>query len=389
MSSIFQTSSKSLSFSINGHNGEVAFNVPLGNGPLVDDEYGCQYLESDYFDAESDYYLITLNGVGGSRITLGWLFPLNILKEDSDFYNDMDPYLLAYLHIGAHKLIEQSISNNQWRPLSGTLDDCGASDSLFLLIYRRSVLPDSQILELCPDLFRFGFSFTDKNLQTSIARMPLNAYRQEKAFDIHNSNCHRIHARLISPVFSDSNLVKALFAGNLSKLGNPLLRYFALYQIIEFLMSVSYRNSYYEYVEEFGNNRRHDLMEKFGELASEKRLIRNIFSFGTNDSIYRDFIDAAKSLLETVGESDFKSNPTFEDYMYKIRNLIVHSMHMVNGQMRNMRQVSDIFEYVVVDLMCRTTLVGQENKLLFVVDRNKSNKMNRRLFRQLLHELGI
>lgn len=389
MSSSFLFSSNLLSFSINGHKGELSFFVPLGSGPLVDDEYGCQYLTSGYFNAENDYYLITLHRGDGTHTSLGWLFPLNLLKEESDFYEGMDQNLLAYLHIGAHKLIERSVHDNQWAPSSGTIDDCGVSDDLFMLVFRRSVLPDSRILELCPSLFMLGFAFEEKSLRSSEERLSLNSYRQEKVLEVHHSNSHRFHIKLMSPIFVGNTLVKALFVGNLSKLKNPILRYFALYQIIELLMSVLYRNKYYEYVEKYGNNRRHDLMEQFGELASEKKLIRQIFSIGTSSSFYIDFIDAAKTLIENIGEAGFKSNPSFEDYLYKIRNLIVHSMPMLNGQMKVMQRVSDIFEYIIVDVMCRTDIVEQENKLLFVADKSKSGKTNRRLFRQMLKDVGI
>lgn len=389
MPSSFLYSSNLLSFSINGHKGELFFFVPLGNGPLVDDEYGCLFLTSGYFNAGNDYYLITLHRRDSTHTSLGWLFPLNLLKEDSDFYEGMDENLLAYLHIGAHKLIERCIFSNQWVPSSGTLDDCKVSDDLFMLVFRRSVLPDSRILELCPYLFMLGFTFEEKSLGSSEERISFNSYRQEKVLEVRISNSHRFHIKLMSPIFVGNTLVNALFVGNLSKLKNPILRYFALYQIIEVLMSVLYRNKYYEYVEKYGNNRRHDLMEQFGELASEKKLIRQIFDIGTNSPIYIDFIDAAKTLLEKIGEAGFKSNPSFEDYLYKIRNLTVHSMPMLTGQMKIMQRVSDIFEYIIVDVMCRTTVVEQDNKLLFVADKSKSGKTNRRLFRQMLKDVGI
>ena len=48
-----------------------------------------------------------------------------------------------------------------------------------------------------------------------------------------------------------------------------------------------------------------------------------------------------------------------------------------------------MFETLIVDLICRTNIKAVENKLIYVIDRDKSASSNRRAFRKTLGEVGI
>ena len=80
------------------------------------------------------------------------------------------------------------------------------------------------------------------------------------------------------------------------------LRYLMLYQIIEKLISVEYGNKYYDFVEKYGNDKRHNLMEKFGELSSEAKLIGKIYEIGAGSTYHLDFNTSAQQLLDKINE---------------------------------------------------------------------------------------
>ena len=149
-------------------------------------------------------------------------------------------------------------------------------------------------------------------------------------------------------------------------------------------MRVVYGNRYFEYVEKYANDDRHNLMDKFGELSSEAKLIKKIYEIGENGTEYLDFIDSAKKLLKKMDEETLKEGSLFDDYMYKIRNLIVHNLRIMHDYEKEMTYLSYMYETLIVDLMCRTNIVREENKQIYVIDHTKSRKANRKALAKVM-----
>lgn len=374
-----------LSFEGFGEKGGFPLYVPDSPDPLDDDEYECCYLCSNYFVTEDDYYKVNLKGNDGTKSTLGWLFPINLLKEDAVFYYDFDEYLLKYMHVGLHKLVENSLRKGQWKVEKGTIDDLHYSADLIILVYRRKVCSSGQFQDIIPSLFDFGYHVVDNPFEIDLNHYPINPYRKEKLIEFKNNPAQTcINLRSVSSLFSGSRYVKTLFKDTLISQKDPFLKYFALYQIIEILMRVVYGNRYFEYVEKYANDDRHNLMDKFGELSSEAKLIKKIYEIGESGTEYLDFIDSAKKLLKKMDEETLKEGSLFDDYMYKIRNLIVHNLRIMHDYEKEMTYLSYMYETLIVDLMCRTNLEREENKQIYVIDHTKSRKANRKALAKVM-----
>lgn len=279
------------------------------------------------------------------------------------------------MHVGLHKLVEYSIKRGLIKNESGTLTDLGLSEDLILLVYRLSIIDEVNIVTLFPSLYNNGFVATDEPDKVSNAGLRVNQYQKDRIDDFKSDptrNC--INLCLSAPVFNNSIYVKSLFMAYLPAIDDEYLRYLMLYQIIEILMSVEYGNKYYEFVEKYGNDKRHNLMEKFGELSSEAKLIGKIYEVGARCPFHLDFMSSAQQLLDKVGEGDFKDNPTFQDYMYKIRNMVVHNLSVMRDYPKEMNRITDIYEIVITDLIHRTAIKVKRDKKLFVIDMNKSYK---------------
>ena len=374
-----------LSFEGFGEKGGFPLYVPDSPDPLDDEEYECCYLCSNYFVTEDDYYKVNLKGNDGTKSTLGWLFPINLLKEDAVFYQDFDEYLLKYMHVGLHKLVENSLRKGQWIVDKGTIDDLHYSSDLIILVYRRKVCSSGQFQDIIPSLFDFGYHVVDNPFEIDLNHYPINPYRKEKLIEFKNNPAQTcINLRSVSSLFSGSRYVKTLFKDTLISQKDPFLKYFALYQIVEILMRVVYGNRYFEYVEKYANDDRHNLMDKFGELSSEAKLIKKIYEIGENGTEYLDFVDSAKKLLKKMDEETLKEGSLFDDYMYKIRNLIVHNLRIMHDYEKEMTYLSYMYETLIVDLMCRTNIVREENKQIYVIDHTKSRKANRKALAKVM-----
>lgn len=358
--------------------GELSYHVKQTPNELDKNQFGCCFLASQYFTAESDYYKVNLKREDGSKDVLGWLFHINLMSEGEEFYNALDDFLLKYMNVCIRKLIDYSVDKGLMKSDSGTLDDLGLSDDLIVMIYRLSICKEIDIMNLYPSLYDNGFEVIDNPSSIDISQLRVNHYRKERIDDFksdHTRNCINLYCA--SPVFINSTFVKSLFVTYLPSIEDPYLRYLMLYQIIEILMSIEYGNRYYEYVEKFGNDKRHNLMEKFGELSSEARLIGKIYEIGAGNTFHKDFISSAESLLGKIGEADFKENPSFQEYMYKVRNLIVHNLSVMRCFPVDMDRIADIYEFVIADLVHRTTITVRKDKKLFVIDMNKTYKENK------------
>lgn len=353
--------------------GELEFHVKQFSDMLDDSEYGCCFLASQYFTAESDFFKVNLKRDDGSKEVLGWMFHINLLSEDAAFYDGMDEFLLKYMHVGLHKLVEYSINQGLIKDESGTLKDLSLSDDLIILVYRLSIINEVNIANLFPSLYDNGFVATEEPDKVSSANLRVNDYQKERIDDFKSDPTRTcINLCLVAPVFNNSLFVKSLFMTYLPAIDDDYLRYLMLYQIIEILMSVEYGNRYYEFVEKYGNDKRHNLMEKFGELSSEAKLIGKIYEIGATSTFHLDFNASAQQLLDKVDEGDFKDSPTFQDYMYKIRNMVVHNLSLMRDYPKEMNRIADVYEIAIADLIHRTAIEVKRDKKLFVIDMNKS-----------------
>ena len=138
-------------------------------------------------------------------------------------------------------------------------------------------------------------------------------------------------------------------------------------------------------MEKYGNDKRHNLMDKFGELSSEAKLIGKIYEIGAGSTYHLDFNTSAQQLLDKINEGDFKENPSFQDYMYKIRNMVVHNLSLMRDYPRDMNRIADIYEIVIANLIHKTAIEVKREKKLFVIDMNKSYKKVKRLLYGAYH----
>lgn len=392
MDTTFSLANDVLSYDGHGIKGCMDFHVPEIGDMLNDDEYGCLFLCSPYFRAGSDFYKVNVTDPKGRKHTLGWVIPIGLLDEAEDVYKDFEDIQIRYLHVCAHKMIDYCLKNELLKQNKGTMEDLNVSGDLILLVYRLDMCSTADINDFIPSFFDKGYHFIDNPTHIDLGQYPYSSFRQTKVDEFKNDDARTsLNIKRVSPVFSGNKFVKMLFDGSLVNIRDPYLRYFSLYQVIEFLMVVVSGNKYYEYVEQYRKEGRHKMKEKLLSLTNEATLISMIYEmgYGSYAQEYKDFIDTAKDVIDKIDEKSIKEGSHFCEYMYKIRNLVVHNFIAMRDYEDEMDYLTYMFETLIVDLICRTNIKAVENKLIYVIDRDKSASSNRRAFRKTLGEVGI
>jgi hypothetical protein len=392
METKFSLVSGILSYEGHGKKGSIDCHVPEIGGMLNDDEFGCRFLCSPYFSAGSDFYKVNVTDEKGRKHTLGWVIPIGLLDEVEDIYKDFEDIQIRYLHVCAHKMIDYCLKNELLKQEKGTMEDLNISGDLILLVYRLDICSTADINDFIPSFFDKGYHFIEDPTQIDLGQYPYSSFRQAKVDEFKDDDARTsLNIKRVSPVFTGNKFVKMLFNGSLVNIRDPYLRYFSLYQVIEFLMVVVSGNKYYEYVEQYRKEGRHKMKEKLISLTNESTLISMIYEigYGPYAQEYKNFIDAAKDVIDKIDEKSIKEGSHFYEYMYKIRNLVVHNYIAMREYKEEMDYLTYMFEALIVDLICRTNIKAVENKLIYVIDRDKSARSNRRAFRKALGEVGI
>ena len=71
--------------------------------------------------------------------------------------------------------------------------------------------------------------------------------------------------------------------------------------------------------------------------------------------------------------------------MYGVRNIIVHNFKTAINNENLVKELSEIFEKAIYELLLSVKITNTDNKALFVWDRSLSYKENKRLFYDLYH----
>lgn len=71
--------------------------------------------------------------------------------------------------------------------------------------------------------------------------------------------------------------------------------------------------------------------------------------------------------------------------MYGVRNIIVHNFKTAINNENLVKELSEIFEKAIYELLLSVKITNTDNKSLFVWDQSLSYKENKRLFYALYH----
>lgn len=371
-----------LEYSNNGALFSVVCRIPYINKVAIAEEnIGIAYFYSPCFQAASKFFSLKIP-IGENREEYwGMLYPICLFDEsNATVYDELRSFQKSMLLSAFLKFVEFAISKGKVNPQDGAefhYSDFSASDSSYILIYDKSVFND--IDRVIVFLYNMGFYYVeDPFVQTSFYH---SIYQR--------TFLHQLPKMLLikfpSAVFQGFTYLDNMYKQLLPKVDSPFFRYLILYQIVEYLMEVKKNEIIYNNLNDFVSKPKNDIREDLQNSLKDERLIEYLYTgIPHTTGIFRDFCDKAKKLFENVGK-ELPKVDNYIPYMYGVRNIIVHNFKTAINNENLVKELSEIFEKAIYELLLSVKIINTDNKSLFVWDQSLSYKENKRLFYALYH----
>jgi len=370
-----------ISFEDNGDIYNCRSHIPQSD--LNEDDYGLLFLGSPYFKAESDFYKVNLNR-GKDKNRLGWIIPINLLCNTDDNYlsnlSESSASLLDYANVAFRKLLTFCIKNNLLEEFDFEITDI-LSESIILFVYKQDSLSISEVDYIIPSLYNSGFYTFDNPLSVNFGDLYCSKLMEREFKEAkENGSLVNVNLKLIHEKYYYMSFLKHLYTDILRTNRNPFFRYISLYQVIEILMSFAFDDIYFSTISNYnlGTYSKNELREKLQDCSKEKELISRIYdNIKQSSPYYNDFTEAVELLFTSMGK-EIRKLKKFQDYMYALRNAIIHDMRNLLNYSDQMTDIVDCYEKLIFILLQECELDKNDKKGLFVIDKELTAKNNKK-----------
>lgn len=284
---------------------------------IVYSEYTVHLLETDRIPAEAEYCKISI----GSGPTCGFVIPGSAILSPENPNSD-DALYCAYNLLIADAVCRAS-TFGRYELASERVDSASSRNNIFhqdvfyLIVWNRHLSsPQNFTKDFSVSLCAHGLVFP--------------------ASDV-------LPTELISSAPGDGSTLKLKATSNLPEYvitilaslvpycRNPFLRFFYLYQVVEYLMGEEFDSRVADVRPRLADNKNlskvelREILEKFQDATKEKARIKKVLHPDCpNTSI------SANALLEELGISD--RGVTFAERLYRIRNILFHDYGVLHSQ---------------------------------------------------------
>ena len=365
---------------------EYNCNSHIPNCDIEETECEMLFLCSPYYSSENDYINVSLDEGKSKRI--GWIIPINLLCNIDDSYlESLDNHLMKFADVAQRKLLSYCHKMNLLTQATFDITDL-VPDTCILFVYRKESLTDDNANYITPSLYNSGFYTVKDPLIINHDRLYksdlMNLEISDKKID---GKSHKIKLKIKNKKYNQLFFVNRLYSDILVNNSNPFIRYISLYQIIEFLMKYAFDEMYFTAIMSYEQEicSKNDLREKLNKISNEKTLINKMFEgINMNNTHYVNFNDKVKNLFNLIGKST-QDYSTFVEYMYALRNTIVHEMRNLINEEYNifMVEIVEVYEKLIFILLQECKLKLNDKKELFVVNKDYSYKVNKRKMKKI------
>ncbi|WP_146168177.1 hypothetical protein [Pseudomonas mangrovi] len=296
-------------------------------------DYSVHIIKANRTIAESEYSIIELESAG----TVGYLIPSeSILSEENP--NNKNIHYAAYSLIAAAIICENSFKGNYSLAHKDHANASSApmvfAENSFYLVTWNIKIPDHTNLPK-----NYAIYFASKGLTFSPDQtqpLALTAPQQLKGSPL------RIKKTKDLPDYIVTILTELIPCTE-----NPFLRFFYIYQVIEFLMSDEFNARVQSLKIKFGATATHsvtdlkDILKDFQKATKEDSRINSVLCPACPTTGI-----SAEKILTTLNIQH--TEMTFADKIYKIRNTLFHDYQRVHPYMESMSTLSDnLFTYLI------------------------------------------
>lgn len=316
--------------------GSIQFDiqVPFGINTEFDEKQFTAYFFAKKELKENDIFQVYQRE---SASRLGWMIPITALfSKEHDFADDIHFRRYAYQAIKqcTHYLVSNVLDETGLNNLQTNSIGSFFHDSICILIISLDCLKENSSLSIYrrfPSMLVHGY-------------VPLSERDPE---EIHFEGVppagKRIHTSEISTFVEDVEFINRILAQSLAYEKEPAFQFFYLYQIIEFMISEVSSDRLDTLIEKLSLGRNdtqvvRDCMTEVGEVLSEEKRI------GILCNEYCDLERSRHEELKRISniflrECGYDFIGSFNEYVYKIRNLVFHQYRKLPSDENVLRDV--------------------------------------------------
>lgn len=308
-----------------------SFELQVATGQVIE-LYTPLNLDLEFEKKDFEIHFLSKKGVRESEVyqvfersldkRLGWAIPVTSLSSDlHDYSNNI--HFLRYAYVATKYALNEldgSVYSNSVEAVSDSfkLSDVFHEDTVFLVLSKDTFEEDFEfdINKVAPSLIKYGYVVQGKRDPSAVIH----------EIDI-DPGTRKIYLERVSDSIIQYDLISDLMNSLFSYEGNPIFRFFYLYQIFEILIDCVYREEQASVVSELisvqgDSGKSKEVLERFNSIVSEKNRYNLLFKdYMTSEVDLVDLRNSCNRLLKAIDRTEANQ---FSGYFYTIRNFIFH-----------------------------------------------------------------
>jgi hypothetical protein len=335
----------------------------LPHSDLKESDYLLEFLDSAYYQLEDDIHSVYIEGK-----CVGVIIPLSFLSErDSDVIKSVKSFFQRYADLGIRKILSLNLLDKIEKYDFSIEELFPERNNLSVFVFDKSLLKKTDLMRYLPSLYDAGYCYVKDPLRLN--QLYLSELRKQEVEEKRRLKQVKIHLFDNMDYRHNATFYDELFVNILPYNTQLLYRYIMLYQTIEIFSSYASYNIFVDSSEKYSNHQisQNDLREELHKSTTEKELINKIFVNMCSSGDYYDmFILSVSDLLNDIGY-DCSKLKNYGQYMYAMRNRIVHETRSLINHMDKMRKVVDLYEKTTILLLKDSGKIKMSSKKVRVI----------------------
>lgn len=289
-------------------------------------------------------------------------------ENDSEIINNVKPFFLKHADLGIRMILSLDLIE-QVDEYDFSINELFPPDNnLSVLIFDKSLLTQDEFMGGLASLYDAGYCYVKDPQKEEI--FYVSELRKCEVEEKKLKKEIKIYIDFNSDYLQNASYYKELFINILPYNTNPLYRYIMLYQTIEIFSSYASYNKFIDASEKYSNKQisKNDLREKIQESGNEKQLINKIYeNLNSSGGYYDTFMQLVTSLFDAINY-DHSKLCNYGEFMYAMRNRIVHENRSLVEHLDKMKEIVDLYEKTTIELIKNSDKIKMSSKKIIITE---------------------
>ena len=300
-------------------------------------DYDCLIFANDSPNCtENSIYQVYVDSV-----RIGWIFPIQaLMSQEHNYVNNQ--HFLKYAYVATHYLLStiDDIDNIQ-TPSEFSLEDYyDASKSILVLDkVNCSSINNFHIDDYIVSLYKYGYSLNGKgNLDAD----PLEADRT------------KIKLKPLSKDLVNTHYINALFQNQFPVQEDDITRFYFIYQVIEFLISVIFEHQIGRIVDKLNENpdKLFEIRDDLNEIGKEKNRIGRLFNCYVRRIETQYITDLNTACVIFLKQNNLEEKTDYWENLYMVRCFLVHKLYTIDTRsIGALKNINRCFMSLIIEVL--------------------------------------